>query len=324
MSGWLSRFFTQEPVTPVSRVQPDRAVTRADETYEKDGAHYEFEQPFLWAEIPHIHTRHSGLTRGGNPDLYKNSLDYALMRWGGKIAANGLSALVLGTESHPDAAEWLAACGRFDKIVILDHNEAMLRGIVAKRLAGVECLHGELSAVSVPAGEFDLIVTDYALQGCQDVTLVVSLLQERLKRGGLLVAREYTGPSRFQYTPIQMKLAEALFSLLPDKLRRDNRARMRDQVVRPGLSEAMNHDPNNAVNSDSVLAELRKRFKILESVPLGGTLLAPLLAGLADGFAASDEVAGLLDTLMDVEMRLIDGQAIPSDYFFLIARHPAS
>jgi hypothetical protein len=63
------------------------------------------------------------------------------------------------------------------------------------------------------------------------------------------------------------------------------------------------------------------RWRVLEELPLGGTIMAPLLANIGAGFKPDDEVATrVLKTLLDAEMRLITGGILPSDYKAFICR----
>jgi hypothetical protein len=78
-------------------------------------------------------------------------------------------------------------------------------------------------------------------------------------------------------------------------------------------------DPSEAPESESMLKLLEHRFEPLEVTMLGGTLVYPLLDGIAQNF---DDQQGesILGALLAIEDALIDSGEVASDYVFATYR----
>jgi hypothetical protein len=76
------------------------------------------------------------------------------------------------------------------------------------------------------------------------------------------------------------------------------------------------------VSSARVAAAVAERFEVLEERRYGGTLLRPLLEGIAANFATGrEEDACWLRTLISVEEILIREGVLESDHAVFVARN---
>lgn len=276
-----------------------------------------------WDQIPAVVEQHERLMRGEEPERYRNFVEYALIRWGGSLKATPLRALVLGAVAKPPIADYLLQSGRVGDVTVADREEELADSATHTIEDPVGYSVCSLGEDALPAGPFDLVI---AYESLHRVRYLESLLEDvtaALVPGGLLVMRDYVGPNRLQFTEQQMRLVNALLSLLPEPLRTDVDGIVQDRQAPPDRHWLARLDQDKAACSESILRELRTRFKILEFQPLGGTLLGPLLVGLAENFCNGErESDRILDALIKAEMTLIRGNLLPSDHCFVIARRP--
>lgn len=83
-------------------------------------------------------------------------------------------------------------------------------------------------------------------------------------------------------------------------------------------------DPSEAVRSDEIVPLLRQYFDIVETKPLGGTILQFLLADIAGNFQQDETGAQLLEMLFAIEDALIDAGHLDSDFAYIVAAPKAS
>ena len=281
------------------------------------------EVPLYWDQIPAVVKQHRRMMTGGEPGRYGNFVNYALVRWGGSLRPQPLRALLLGAVAKPPLADFLLQSGRVREVVVADREEELADNATHTIDDPVEYSVCALGEESLPEGPFDMIVAYESLHRARYVDRLFDHMMDVLVPGGLLVLRDYVGPNRLQFPEQQMALVNALLALLPTPLRTDVDGVVQTRQAPPDRHWLARLDQNKAVCSEAILKELRLRFKILEFQPLGGTLLGPLLVGLAGNFCGTDqEAAGVLDALMAAEMKLIQGKLMPSDHCFAIARRP--
>lgn len=79
-------------------------------------------------------------------------------------------------------------------------------------------------------------------------------------------------------------------------------------------------DPSEAVRSSEISSVLGSTLDVLESKPLGGTLLMPVLDDIAANFEGDDpEASALLEMLFVIEDGLMSAGEIGSDLAFIVA-----
>lgn len=278
--------------------------------------------PQYWERIPAVAAVQHSRECGGDTERYANLFDYALKRWGSRLPTRPLSALVIGCSRKPELPRWLLATGRIGKVLVVDNDSVVLENLLEQRLPNVECWQMELNADPLPRGPFDLIACWDALNHMRELEHIGGEIEKVLERSGLFIAREYIGPNRLQFPPGQMGLVNAFLQLLPEKWRlAQDMEEPLEQQFAPDLADMMRLDPSKAVRSKDIEKMLHLRLRMLEEIPLGGTLLSPLLANISACFSeSSSDSDRILQTLLDVEMRLITGGLIDSDYKAFIAR----
>lgn len=273
-----------------------------------------------WENVPAVRevlrTRETG--GGQYPDLYA----YALRRWGSRLRAQPLDALVVGVSRFPGLPEQLLATGRVGRVLAVDDDAAALENLTEKNLPGVECWQMDLDRDPLPCGPFDVVAARDALHRLHAAERLGAQVERVLDRSGIFIAREYVGPNRLQFSETQMALVNALLALVPERLRQAaDMAEPLERQFAPELADMLRFDPTLAVCAEDVEKMIYLHFRVMEEIPLGGTLLAPLLANIGGCFAADDPEAGkILAALADAEMRLISGGLLRSDYKVFIAR----
>ena len=129
---------------------------------------------------------------------------------------------------------------------------------------------------------------------------------------------EFVGPSRFQWSDLQLELMNRLLEVLPERHRR---AAPFERVVRPELEEMKVRDPSESVRSAEILPLLEDHFEIVEHKPYGGTLLHILLSHLMPAFDLEDErELSILRLMFLYERTLIRHGVLPSDFVCVVAR----
>jgi ubiquinone/menaquinone biosynthesis C-methylase UbiE len=180
---------------------------------------------------------------------------------------------------------------------------------------------GNVHDLDLQPASFDVVIFDNSLHHCSPLAQVIERVDRWLTEDGILIANEYVGPSRFQWTDDQVTITNALLQMLPAHLRRRKDGRRKERMSRPGSLAVRINDPSEAAESHLILSLLEQRFETLELRPYGGTILANLLKDIAHNFM--DDIQGARDWLnfvFDVEDRLIELKRIPSDYVFGVFR----
>jgi SAM-dependent methyltransferase len=237
----------------------------------------------------------------------------------------GLSALVLGGGDG-----WLervlARDSRISTVTGVDLSEEAVAE--ASRQAEAAGLSGrirheiaDLDRDPLPGGPYDLVLAHDSIHHVRDLEGLFGRIEDVLAPQGVLLFCEYVGPRRFDYgREREMILDEALRSL-PEKYRRlpDGRGlATRGHRTDPG--ELAIRDPSEAVRSDDILPVLRRSMTVVEEIPYGGSLLAPLLFELVANFEEGNvEDEAVLAGLCAKERELIASGALPSDHVVVAA-----
>ncbi len=220
----------------------------------------------------------------------------------------------------------VAERGLADRIEAFDRSPDAIE--VARRLTrerGFQSLEfevGDLAEVDLPEGEYDVVVSTLQLHRVDDLEAVLGRIANALKPGGWLLANEYVGPRRFQFTDRQLRIVEELLSITPQHLRFDYIAKQRKDtfVARPEAFWA-EEAPSEAISSEQIEPAISRVFEQVEVRPYGGTLLNPYLEHIVGNFdPKSEEDMTILRFVMFVERLLIEEEVLSSDFAVVAGR----
>lgn len=95
---------------------------------------------------------------------------------------------------------------------------ARAREIAAEQgLDGLQYREADLNRIDLPADAFDLVVAQYALHHLVALEHVLEQVARSLRADGLFVVLDYVGPTREQFEPRTLEIADAVLRLLPDR-----------------------------------------------------------------------------------------------------------
>jgi SAM-dependent methyltransferase len=174
----------------------------------------------------------------------------------------------------------------------------------------------DLNKEILPEATYDAVLTTGTMHHVENLDFCFGNIGRSLRPGGYLWLNDYVGPSRFQWSNAQMRLADELLALVPKAWRR------RDNVVRCDARALRAMDPSEAVAPQHIEAALTAHFEIVQKWPRGGTLLAPIFGSgcLEPAMADSPEGLAILAAMFEAEQDLIRDGALPSDSYVYIAK----
>ena len=175
---------------------------------------------------------------------------------------------------------------------------------------------------SLPENEYDVVLFHSSLHHFKSIENIIS---ERtipiLKKNGLLIIFDYTGPNRLQWTSEQLNKSNELLRRIPRhrRFRPQSNFLVKKRVYRPGKFRMWVSDPSEAIDSEAMLETLARHLNVLEEKKLGGNLIHPLLKGIAHHFIDnSAETMNLLNTFFKEEELFLKNNS--SDFTFGIYR----
>jgi ubiquinone/menaquinone biosynthesis C-methylase UbiE len=180
---------------------------------------------------------------------------------------------------------------------------------------------GDFTKFSFEKEKFDVVLFNSSLHHFRKIEeLIANKVLPVLKPGGKVIIFEYTGPNRFQYTGSQLAAANGCLTLLTSEFKKRSDNSIKQKVYRPGWLRMWLNDPSEAPCSEEILPMLRQHLTVVEEKALGGSLLHPLMKGIAHNFlGGKSESSQLLDMLFHEEDKFYDktGQ---SDFWFGVYR----
>ncbi len=278
--------------------------------------------PFNWEKVPAIARAQHDRECGQEPERYANLYDYAIKRWGSRLADRPLHALVIGGSRNPELAGMLLDTGRVKSVLVVDDDAVALENLLESGRNGIECWQMELNTDPLPRGPFDVIACCDSLNHLREPIHMGREIERVIDRSGLFIAREYIGPERMQFIPEQMALVNSFLQLIPEKYRISNiSSEIINEQEPPELADIMRVDPSRAACSHELEKMINLHLRIMQEIPLGGTILSPLMCHISNNFPDDDPKAQeIIQTLLNVEMQLIEGGLIKCDYKAFIAR----
>jgi len=145
---------------------------------------------------------------------------------------------------------------------------------------------GDFHDCALEPEAYDLVLMVMSLHHALDLDGVLQRVSAALKPGGLFVANEYVGPSRWQHTFLQLLFIKALLTLLPRARRRRPDGTIKGRIGRPTLEWMMRTDPSEAAHSAEIPAAFARHFEPLERVDYAGGIAVPVLDEIVANFRA--------------------------------------
>jgi len=165
-------------------------------------------------------------------------------------------------------------------------------------------------------GGFDVIFAHGALHHVEKLDFCLREMFSALSPEGFLYVNDYVGPKRFQWSDVQMRLANEMLKQIPSKWKKKTAVLRCDPEALAAL------DPSEAVCSHFIVDTINAYFYTIESFPRGGTLLAPIFGSgcLSPSILKSPEGWECLTKMAERESELIDKGILKSDHVVIIAK----
>ena len=278
--------------------------------------------PTGWWDIPAVQARWNRMISGDENITYQQYV--AKNYCSGKSHLTGLS---LGCGTGAKEILW-AKTGLFASIDAYDLSEPRILAAIESTRNGPEAgvLHyrvADISRLHLPDHSYDIVIFDHSLHHFSHLETLLRRIKKILKPGGLLVANEFIGPTRFQWTKRQLEVVNALLRVFPKEYTTLFDSRFpRLKSIRPSKLAMWLSDPSEAVESSTIMPLLQRHFELMEVKGCGGTILHLLFSGIAHHFVNPD-VRGqrLLDFCFATEDFLLDIQNIEHDFALVICRN---
>ena len=167
-----------------------------------------------------------------------------------------------------------------------------------------------------PAAAYDVVFAHGALHHIEKLDWALGQIARSMKPDGLLYVNDYVGPQQFQWSDVQLRLANQLMTNVPVQWVRNPR------IQRCDPSELARRDPSEACQSHFIEETIRAHFEIVERRSRGGSLLAPIFGGggLRESMLHSADGIACLRKLCELEAQLFDQGIIPTNHVVIVAK----
>lgn len=150
--------------------------------------------------------------------------------------------------------------------------------------------------------KYDIVLFDGCLHHFDNLDALLEKVKSYLKKGGLLVIVEFTGPNRYQYSTEHVRKCNEALKLIP----KTHRVFLRSSLVKhkvwaPGYLRMYLSDPSEGIRSGEILPAIHRQFNVLEEKKIGGDLLAPVLKGTVHHYLENGDSNHILDKLFEFE-----------------------
>lgn len=170
------------------------------------------------------------------------------------------------------------------------------------------------------ARQFDVVWFCHSIHHCTDIETFLPFMNGLVSDEGVIMGCDYFGPNRLQLEPETREMLTDLFALLPEHLRLNISKRIiEDRFEIATAKEIADYDPSEAPRSRDIKSLLFSLFPIVETRPMGGTLLRHLITHRAGNFQSESDRC-ILGILQYVERLLIKEKVITSDDLFFVLK----
>jgi SAM-dependent methyltransferase len=172
------------------------------------------------------------------------------------------------------------------------------------------CVHyrvGNFDDPIVPRYRYDVAFFHAALHHVFQLERLFRRLALGLKPGGALYLDEYVGPSRHEWRPRDLDLAQAVLDMAPRE------AKVQEKLLPPIEPD----DPTEAIRASEIAFFVREYFDVVAWKPYGGQIADLVFPCLAPAWTATPEGRRFVSALLTIEDREMDRD--PSSTHHLVA-----
>ncbi len=274
---------------------------KSDEVYEIDGF------KVYWELLEEVRDYQNQMMTNG-----KDELEYYASFFPEDKELSDLTGLIIGCnygETSPAVA--MAKTMPFSKLIVVDiangllkRQEKITNGMGLNHIIEYRCM--DLNTESLKGQDrYDFIYSLGTIHHLKNLERLFSEINDVLLEDGIFYMREYIGPSYIQYTDTQVEIVNRILAGLPDHLKRDRFGNIKNTAWRPSIEEVKAGDPSEAVRSQDIMGVVREHLELLTCDMTGGTILAPLLHGIAGNFERGEAEQAILKGLILLERLLI-------------------
>lgn len=195
---------------------------------------------------------------------------------------------------------------------------AAARAAQDEGIANLELARADFNALALEPRSFDMVLGLGAIHHVENLEGLWAQCRRALRPGGCVLAQEYVGPSRFQWTAAQIEHGDrALRTIVPPQLQVHHR------TVQPiAVAALVAVDPSEAIRSAEIVSTCRAAGFVLESYRGGGGgLLQPVLMHQTHAFDPRDwDHNYVLFALLAEEDRLLRDGVVGDAYAMFVAR----
>ncbi len=169
---------------------------------------------------------------------------------------------------------------------------------------------------------YDFCVSAAALHHITNLEHCLCQISKSLKKDGVLILNEYIGADRFQFDDKQLEIINRIYAALPSIYKYNQlTGYYEEKVKRKPLGHIVGVDPSEAVRSSEIPSCIEDFFEVVEKVEYGGSILHPLLEGIAGNFKPDDPLdCALLNMLISLEENLIHKGILKSDFVVMVCK----
>ncbi|MBC3919033.1 class I SAM-dependent methyltransferase [Undibacterium sp. CY18W] len=180
----------------------------------------------------------------------------------------------------------------------------------------------DIDKIKLEANSYDFIVAKMSLHHFEDFDHIFAQISRALKPGGVFMFNEYIGPTRFQWTELQLSITNRILQTLPEKYRLSAfTGSILDEIQRPTIKEMIDMDPSEAINSSEIIPKVEQYFDVVELKRYGGTILHLLMNHIMANFDTDKELdATLLRLIFLQEQLLVENKVLDSDFCYAVVK----
>ncbi len=200
-----------------------------------------------------------------------------------------------------------------DDIIAHSRQDLATQGI-----ENLQLQQGDFNALDLAPDSFALILGLGAIHHVEALEDLWTQCRKALQPGGVVMAQEYVGPNRFQWTDAQVAAGNhALDSLVPKEHQVHHQ-----EILRTPVPDMIAMDPSEAVRSQEIASTCKNSgFEIQAYASAGGALLQPVLMYQVHTFDPQNWSHNLvLSRLFQEEDRLMKEGVLQDDFAMLVAR----